>query len=62
MLLIFPCFLVRKGLSNDDVGVATGTVFQETRPGAGFQTRGLVKETPPSQILISTHATAWGAH
>ena len=28
-------FLVCRGLSNDDVGVARGTVSQETRPGAG---------------------------
>ena len=30
-------FLVRKGLSNDDVGVERGTVSQEIRPGAGFK-------------------------
>ena len=34
----------RKGLSNDDVGVARGTVFQEVRPGAGFKTGGFVEE------------------
>ena len=33
-----PCFLVCKGRSNDDVGVASGTVIQEIRPGAGFET------------------------
>ena len=39
-------FLVRKGLlllSNDDVGVATGTVFQEVRPGGGFETGDFVE-------------------
>ena len=36
---IFAYFLVlHEGLSNDDVGVARGTVFQEIRPGAGFKT------------------------
>ena len=29
---IFTYFLVYKGLSNDDVGVATNTVFREMRP------------------------------
>ena len=33
---IFRYFLVCKGLSNDDVGVARGTVFQEIRPGGLF--------------------------
>ena len=33
----FSCFLVCKGLSNDDVEVARGTVFQEIWPGAGFK-------------------------
>ena len=28
----------KKGPSNNDVGVARGTVFQEVRPGAGFET------------------------
>ena len=37
-------FLGRKDLSNDDVRVARGTVFQEIRPGAGFKTGDLVKE------------------
>ena len=37
-------FLVCKGLSNDGVGVARGTVFQEARPGAGFTTGDFVKE------------------
>ena len=31
-------FLVREGLSTDDVGVARGTVLQEIRPWAGFET------------------------
>ena len=34
---LFVYFLACKGLSNDDVGVARGTVFQEVRPGAGFK-------------------------
>ena len=37
-------FLVCKGPSNDDVGVARGTVFQEVRPGPGFKTDDFVKE------------------
>ena len=36
--------LVCKGLSNDDVGMAIGTVVQEIRPGAGFETGDFVKE------------------
>ena len=32
-------FLVFKGLSNDDVGVARGTVFRENAAGSGFQNR-----------------------
>ena len=28
----------------DDVGVSTDTVFQEIRPGAGFETGDFVKE------------------
>ena len=32
------------GLSNNDVGVARDTVFQEVRPGAGFKTGDFVKE------------------
>ena len=38
------CILVCKGLSNDGVGVASGTVFQEIRPGAGFKTGYFVNE------------------
>ena len=41
---IFTCFLLSKGLLNDDVGVARGTVFQEIRPGAGFKTSDSVQE------------------
>ena len=41
---VFKCVPVCKGLSNDDVGVATGTVLQEIRPGAGFKTDDFVKE------------------
>ena len=37
-------FLACKGPSNDDVGVARGTVFQEIRPGVGFKTGDSVKE------------------
>ena len=37
-------FLVRKGLSIDDVGVSRDTVFQEIRPGAGFEAGDFVKE------------------
>ena len=32
-------FLVCKGPSNDDVGVARSTVIQEIRAGAGFKNR-----------------------
>ena len=32
-------FRVCKGPSNDDVEMARGTVFQETRPGAGIKNR-----------------------
>ena len=38
-------FLSCKALSNDDVWVARGTVFQEIRPGAGFKTADFVKES-----------------
>ena len=41
---ILKHFLVCKGLSNDDVGVARGIVFQEIRPGAGCKTGDFVKE------------------
>ena len=37
-------FLVCKGLTIDDVRVARGTVFQEIRPGAGFETGHFVEE------------------
>ena len=36
--------LAKKGLSNDDVRLARGTVFQETRPGAGFKTGDFFEE------------------
>ena len=39
---IFLC--AKKGLSNDDVGVARGSVFQALRPGAGFKTGDFVGE------------------
>ena len=35
---VFMYFLGCKGLSNDDVEVAGGTVLQGIRPGAGFKT------------------------
>ena len=39
-------FLVREGLSTDDVGVARGTtVFQETRPWAAFKIGDFVEES-----------------
>ena len=37
-------FFVWKGISNDNVGVARGAVFQEVRPGSGFKTGDFVKE------------------
>ena len=37
-------FLVCKGLSNDDVGLARDTAFQEIRPEAGFKTGDFFKE------------------
>ena len=37
-------FFVWEGLSNDSVGVANGTVLQETRPEAGFKTDDFVEE------------------
>ena len=41
-----PCVLLFcKGPSNDDVGVARGTVFQEVRPGAGFKSGDFVERT-----------------
>ena len=41
---IFTCFFVCKLLSNDDVGVARATVFQEIRPNVDFKTGDFVKE------------------
>ena len=41
---ILTYFLVCKGLSNDDVGVAGVAVFQEIRPGVGFETGDVVEE------------------
>ena len=37
-------FLVREGLSTDDVGVAKGTGFQEIRPWGGFKTGDFVEK------------------
>ena len=39
---IFFCAMV---LTVDDVRVSRDTVFQEIRPGVGFETRDFVKET-----------------
>ena len=36
---IFKRFLVRKELSNEDVGMTRDAVFQELQPGAGFYNR-----------------------
>ena len=41
---IYIYILVCRGLSIDDVGVSRNTVFQEIRPGAGFETGGFVKK------------------
>ena len=41
---VFVYFLVCKGISNGDVGVARGAIFQEIRPGAGFETGHLFEE------------------
>ena len=41
---IFTCFIVCKGLSDDDVWVARDTAFQETRPGAAVETGDFVEE------------------
>ena len=52
--------LVCEGLSNDDVGVARGIVFQEIRPEAGFKTGDFVKEkgvggaTTVERLRVST--------
>ena len=37
-------FFVCKERSNDDVGVARGTIFQEIRSGAGFKTGDFAQE------------------
>ena len=39
---MFSC--VHNGLSDDDVGVARGTVFEENWPGASFNIGDFVKE------------------
>ena len=36
--------LAEEGLSNEDVGDARGTVFQEIRPRAGFKTDDFVEQ------------------
>ena len=35
---------VQRTVSNDGVGMARGTIFQEIRPGAGFKTGDFVKK------------------
>ena len=40
---LFVYVVVCKWLSNDNVGVAWGTVFEEIWPGAGFKTGDFVK-------------------
>ena len=35
---------MHKGLTIDDIGVSRDTVFQEIRPGVGFETADFVKE------------------
>ena len=42
--IIITCFFLCKGPSNDDVGVAGGTVLQEIRSGAGFKTSDFVTD------------------
>ena len=42
-MYIFTHVLVREGLLADGVGVAKGTVFEETRPCSGFKTSDLIK-------------------
>ena len=69
---VYPCIFLfaQTGRSNDDVGVARGTVFQALRRGAGFKTDDFVEEkirgaiverlascnqTKPNQIKYSKH-------
>ena len=42
ILRTFSCSQI--ALSNDDLGVARGTVFQEVRRGASFKTSDFVEE------------------
>ena len=44
-MTVFTFFLVCKGLSVVDVGVSRHTMFQETRPRAGFESVDFVEET-----------------
>ena len=46
--------LLAKGLSNDEVGVARGIVFQEIRPRARLETGDFVKETLVRGYLRTT--------
>ena len=56
---IFIYFLVGKGLSNDDVGEARGTVFQKIRPGAGFETGDFVKEKLGGGATVERLVAKW---
>ena len=42
-IYILLYFLACEGLSNDGAGLENGAVFQELRPGAGFETGDFVK-------------------
>ena len=42
--IVSICFIVCKGLSIDDVGASRDTVFQEIRPGVGFETGDFAEE------------------
>ena len=55
---ILICFLVRKGLLNDDVEGARGTtaVFQEIRPGSGAKSGDFVEEKLGGAI-VERHRT-----
>ena len=46
-------FRFAKELSNDDAGVASGAVFQEVRPGAGFKTGNFAKGKLGSTAIVA---------
>ena len=52
---ILKHFRVCKGLSNDDVGAASSTVFQEIRPGAASKTGDFVKEMLGGATVVRLH-------